>query len=191
MPATLDRTLVDDLVRSFPFGPKWQTWYCSNAIRDNGAKLSARWHSIDHLHQQGGVYVFTLPLAWFQPSCTISLHAPHSHAGEKIPYQFSVPPLAGFDGWGVVYVGRTIDLKRRFRGHLLPGARKDGGQVKYGLIDSGLCSGDTTQALRDLRTNGRIIHTVLSGPENCANRDILEMALCAQLTPPFNIKSER
>ncbi len=191
MPATLDRPLIDELVASFPGGPKWRTWHCLECIRDNSENLSARWGSLAHLHQQGGVYVFTLPASLFPKSNFIRLHAPHSHKGERIPYEFTVEPLTDSDGWSVVYVGRTIDLKRRFRGHLLPGARKDGGQVKYGLLDCGLCNGDPNEGLRVLREKGRIFYTVLSGPDQCANRDILEMALCARFAPPFNIKSER
>ncbi len=191
MPAKLDRPLIDGLVGSFPAGPKWQSWHCSECIRDNGENLLARWGSLAHVHQQGGVYVFTLPASLFPKTCVIQLHPPHSHKGVKIPFEFTVNPQIGSDGWSVVYVGRTIDLKRRFRGHLLSGGRNDGGQVKYGLIDCGVCSGDEKSALRMLRANGRIIYTVLTGPDQCANRDLLEMSLCARFAPPFNIKSER
>jgi predicted GIY-YIG superfamily endonuclease len=103
-------------------------------------------------------------------------------------YQFAVPVFR--EGFGVVYVGRTTDLRRRWREHLTRGQRKDGGQVKYGLVDCGVRR-DTDAALKALRKNARIVYTVLPGPENCANRDVLEMALCARFAPPFNIKSER
>jgi hypothetical protein len=94
------------------------------------------------------------------------------------------------DGYGVVYVGRTTALLERWRGHLSRGERKDGGQVKFGLVDCGLYN-DTDTALRALRTHARILYVVLPGPANCANRDVLEMSLCARFAPPFNIKSER
>jgi hypothetical protein len=44
----------------------------------------------------------------------------------------------GDNGYGVVYVGRTADLRQRWRGHLTKGKRKDGGQVKHGITDCGL-----------------------------------------------------
>jgi hypothetical protein len=50
---------------------------------------------------------------------------------------------------------------------------------------------DSKDALRALREHGRFCYTILTGFENCANRDVLEMALCARFGPPFNIKSER
>jgi hypothetical protein len=120
---------------------------------------------------------------------TISLHAPHSRAGVPIQFEFSLSKLTD-DGYAVLYVGRSSNLSQRWRGHLTPGEPKDGGQVKYGLLN---CGAFTTAdaALRFLRQEGRIVYTVLDGPDHCANRDILEGSLCAQYAPPFNIKSER
>jgi hypothetical protein len=69
------------------------------------------------------------------------------------------------------------------------GERKDGGQVKYGLKDCGV-EPDIEMALRRLREQAKIVYLVLSGPDECANRDILELSLCARFGPPFNIKSE-
>lgn len=89
-----------------------------------------------------------------------------------------------------MYIGRTSNLSQRWRGHFTPGKRKDGGQVKYGLIDSEV-EPDIHSALRALRENARIVYPVLPGPENCANRDVLEVSLIARFGPPFNIKSER
>ena len=62
--------------------------------------------------------------------------------------------------------------------------------MKYGLADCAYAE-DEDQALIALRAHARIIFTVLDGPENCANRDVLEMSLCARFGPAFNIKSER
>jgi hypothetical protein len=45
--------------------------------------------------------------------------------------------------------------------------------------------------LRYLREHGRIVYHILPGPENRANRDIIELTLCSKYKPPFNIKSER
>jgi excinuclease UvrABC nuclease subunit len=106
-----------------------------------------------------------------------------------IEYEYTLPPC-GADGFGVVYVGRSTNLGQRWRGHFTRGERKDGGQVKFGIFDSGIQS-DHDEALRVLREHARVVYTVLPGDEHCANRDILELSLCARLAPPFNIKSER
>jgi hypothetical protein len=141
---------------------------------------------LKHLKDIGGVYATLLPTSWFFPSRGLHLHGPKKCI---IPFEFTVrKPMKGY---GVVYVGRTANLRQRFQGHLTKGERKDGGQVKHGLMDCGLYPDDEDGALRALREHGRIIYVELSGPEYCANRDILEMSLCARFGPPFNIKSER
>jgi hypothetical protein len=58
------------------------------------------------------------------------------------------------------------------------------------IIDSGICI-EQEDALELLKRQGRIIYHPLSGPEHCANRDIIEVSLIARLRPPLNIKSER
>ncbi|MFH1497355.1 MAG: hypothetical protein ABII82_05960 [Verrucomicrobiota bacterium] len=190
MPAKLDRPLIDHLASSFPLGQSWQTWTCAEVIRGASTALAAHWAPVDTLGNDGGVYAFALPSQWFQETRTIQLHAPHTHT-EKIPFEFTVPPVSGLDGLGVVYVGRTTNLKRRIRLHLSRGKPKDGGQVKFGLINCGLFEGNTDTALCAMREKGRVIYTSLPGRDHCANRDILELSLCARLAPPFNIKSER
>jgi hypothetical protein len=189
MPATLDLNLVHRLAGSFP-NQDWRTIHAKVFIKDdsNGRFLSD-WSTTKHLDGLGGVYVILLPHHWFSPLRTLHLHAPHKHEGNGIPFEFSVTDFTG-DGYGIVYVGRTTNLRQRWRGHFCQGQRKDGGQVKYGMLDCGVAI-DCTSALRDLRQHARIIYTVLTGPEQCANRDILELSLCARFAPPFNIKSER
>ena len=188
MPATLDLTLVRRLAASFP-GEGWHTIETHLFVADRGIKITSDWSPASHVSEQGGVYAVLLPCAWFAPSRVIPLHAPHTHHAPTIDYEFVLTPMSG-DGYGVVYVGRTSNLKERWRGHFTRGERNDGGQVKFGLMDCGLYP-EPDVALRALRQNARIIYTVLPGPDHCANRDILEMSLCAQLAPPFNVKSER
>jgi hypothetical protein len=174
------------LAEAFP-GDPWQMIFTREFVADRGEQIWSDWSEAKHLEEVGGVYAVLLPAAWFSTPRTLLLHAPHSHQGEKIPFEFTVPELA--DGYGVVYVGRTANLLQRWQGHFRPGDRKDGGQVKFGLSDCGLHC-DVAVALRALREHGRIIYTVLPGPEQCANRDILEVSLCARFAPAFNIKSE-
>jgi len=142
--------------------------------------------SARHLKCVGGVYAILLPSAWFSAPRIVHLHGPKRI---PIPFEFTVPDLTG-DGYGLVYVGRTTNLCQRWTGHLGKGKRKDGGQVKFGLVDCGLHPDEAT-ALQALRKHARIVYTVLDAQEKCADRDLLEMSLCARFAPPFNIKSER
>jgi GIY-YIG catalytic domain len=186
MPARLNLLLTKKLARSFPFGKYWQTVRASTFVAEQEARMN--WSSASHLENVGGVYAVLLPVEWFAEMRLLRLHPPHKHSEEFISFEFSLANL--HDDYGVIYVGRTTNLKRRFAQHLSEGKRKNGGQVKYGLLDCGLHN-DSPTALRALRQHGRFCYTMLPGPENCANRDVLEMALCARFGPPFNIKSER
>jgi hypothetical protein len=187
--ATLNLDLVRRLTNSFP-NDNWQTFFTRDFFDSSNGQDISNWGLMKHLKGVGGVYAILLPTVLFSIPRILHLHAPqHSHGGKRIPFQFTLPDLSG-EGYGVVYVGRTTNLCQRWRGHLTRGKRKDGGQVKYGLIDCEV-EADIDAALRLLRKEAKIIYTVLPGPEECANRDILELSLCARFGPPFNIKSER
>src|SRR5260221_2717460 len=189
MTAVLNFPFVRSLVESFP-RENWGTIQSNIFIADDSnGRFRSDWSSTKDLEGVGGVYTILLPTIWFSPRRTLYLHAPHNYEGNGIPFEFDLSDCTG-DGYGIVYVGRTTNLRQRWRGHLSKGERKDGGQVKYGMVDCGF-SPDCDLALRDLRQHARIIYTALSGSENCVNRDILEISLCARFAPPFNIKSER
>jgi hypothetical protein len=179
---------MQQLAASFP-STEWETIQTSVFFPVHPGQPRAVWSPANHVAEVGGVYAFLLPAAWFAPQRTITLHAPHGHQGVGIPFVFTVGSLTA-DNYGVVYVGRTTDLRRRWRLHLTRGDRIDGGQVKYGLFDCGVTP-NIEDALMLLREHARIIYAQIPGDDNCANRDVLEMALCARFGPPFNIKSER
>ena len=188
MKTKLEQERMQSLAAAFPH-TGWQQLDTYHFFSASSPKSAANWKSIAHLKNTGGVYVILLPSSWFEPCRTIGLHASHRYEGKQIEFEFRVQPFLP-DGYGIVYVGRTSDLEDRWRGHFSRGERKNGGQVKFGLMDCGLHS-DPDEALRILRAHARIIYTVLPGIENCANRDLLEMSLCARFAPPFNIKAER
>jgi hypothetical protein len=188
MHARLQLEMVHRVAESFPDGD-WQKIETRIFVADRGEQIHSNWQAAAEVDEMGGVYAILLPAAWFSRPRTIHLHGPHKQKGEPIPFEFTVPSLTD-GGYGVVYVGRTSNLLQRWQGHLSRGERKDGGQVKFGLVDCGLCS-DRDTALRALRTHAQILYVVMPGPANCANRDLLEMSLCARFAPPFNIKSER
>jgi hypothetical protein len=188
MPARYDQSLVADLSKAFPTGTEWGKLNCCDVIVSNDHYLRANWSCMNNLHEKGGVYAFLLPVSWFSSPRIIKLHAPHTHTS-PIDFEFKIFPLSGME-YGVAYVGRTTDLKRRLRFHLSRGKKKDGGQVKFGVMNCGLFQ-QQDDALQKLREHARIIYTILSGRDHCANRDVLEISLCARFAPPFNIKSER
>lgn len=190
MPTTLNVPLVQQRAESFP-AAGWQTIGTQIFVADRRGRIFSDWSptpEIKELEGVGGVYAILLPCAWFLPARTVPLHGPHLHDG-PILFEFSVPAITN-DGYGVVYAGRTTNLRQRWRGHLSRGSRKDGGQVKFGLLDCGI-EATPDAALQRLREHARITFTVLNGPDECANRDLLELSLCARFAPPFNIKSER
>jgi hypothetical protein len=108
----------------------------------------------------GGVYAFLLPAAPFSRPTTIHLHAPNK---TRIPFEFTLAAIPE-SHLGVVYVGRTTRLAERFRGHLLPGKRKDGGQVKFGLLDAGVHQNES-EALTYLHRYGKIVCYRLPGTD--------------------------
>jgi hypothetical protein len=183
-----DLPSIRALTASFP-GNDWETISTDTLFDEHGRLLTLNRSPIKHLVERGGVYAILLPADWFSPSRTLPLHAPQRYKGEMINFEFDLPTFTA-DGYGIIYVGRTMDLYKRIRQHLSHGERSAGGQVKYGLYDCGLYA-DPDAALHALRKHGRIVFTILSGSENCANRDLLEMSLCVRFAPPFNIKSER
>jgi len=185
----LDRQRINRLSEGFPCDG-WKQLESHTLFKESTRGVKSNWKSIAALRGVGGVYVILLPSALFHPFRALPLHAPHRFAGHRITFEFTVDPILP-DGYGVVYVGRTTDLENRWRGHLSRGERKNGGQVRFGLMDCGLHATQGDDALLALRRDARIIFTELSGPENCANRDLLELTLCARFAPPFNIKSER
>lgn len=191
MTATLDLPRVSKLAAVFPDLP-WVRVDAKRFFYDRGIRRSRTdWSPTEELSSlkfTGGVYAILLPTAWFSQGRILKLHGPHSLKKRKIPFRFTLPTFA--DGYGVAYVGRTTNFQQRWSGHFGNGERNDGGQVKYGLSDCGVAT--TLVRARDmLREHAKIIYTALDGTEQCANRDILEMALCARFAPPFNIKSER
>lgn len=190
MAARLNEKLIAEAVANFPSGNGWTLLSCKDCGIEG--KKRTDWKSISHLKMVGGLYAFLLPARFFESPRTILLHAPRNKP--RISFEFSVKPV--FDGLGVLYVGRTTKLKQRFCAHFRIGKRIASSQVKYGLMDC-KCVAHRNQkkcqlsAIDFMRTHGRIAYFALTGPEQTANREIIELSLCAQYHPPFNIKSER
>lgn len=160
MPATLDLNLTQRLTGTF-LQDDWKTFSPQDCFSNRNGRVCANWSSTSALKDVGGVYAILLPTGWFEVGRTLHLHAPARHRGERIPFEFTLRDDTG-DRHGVVYVGKTANLASRWRGHLNPGARKDGGQVKYGLVDCGVAE-DVDSALQKVRTHAKIIYTVLPG----------------------------
>jgi hypothetical protein len=183
--ATLDRRIIERACNSFPNGGDWQQLNSRDFLNPN-RKGYRNWRRIDHLETIGGVYAFLLPAAFFSEERTIHLH---STKGSTIEFVFTAPAVTE-DGYAVLYVGRTANFRSRFQEHHSTGNRQAAAQVKYGLIDCGICH-DQREAIAFLHEHARIMWHRVSGKENAANRDLIELTLCAQWMPPFNIKAER
>ena len=95
------------------------------------------------------------------------------------------------------YVGRTTNLLNRFRWHLGVSGRSTASQVRKGVTLAKGWKNDNpkhrVKASRLIRDHAVIVflRKGLSGLENAATRDVLELSLCAEQIPPFNIKVER
>jgi hypothetical protein len=182
MPARIESDVISGIVDSFPGGGNWRVLNCYDLFERNGRLIDGILHEFEGV---GGVYAILLPPDLFQRPLTIHLHGPN---GTRIPFEFSISlPLQW--NYAVVYVGRSSNLKQRWQAHFSKGDRIASAQVKYGLMDSGLFP-DEEHALKFLRVYARIVYHELAGPDNCANRDVIEMTLLSLLRPPFNIKAE-
>lgn len=183
----IDFDLVRACVENFPHGD-WQQLLGSHlhvgTERDPRAR---KWAALNHVVKKGGNYVFLFPEANFSEERKIILDGP---GGRKIPFHFSSKSHLPHSGLFVAYAGKAANLSQRFQWHFSLAARNTGAQVQYGLVKSGVCE-DRQEAVDFMLANATIFYRELSGDENAANRDLLELSLCAKFAPPFNIKSER
>ncbi len=187
MMARLDFALVNDLVEAFP-GGKWKRLDGTRlqcAERANGS--SRTWKELEHVKERGGNYAFLFPKVLFAQDREIQLDGP---AGAKLPFRFTASDFETIDGLVVAYVGKAANLHQRFQWHFSAANINTGAQVQYGLVKSGV-SPDREAAIRLMLEQAVIVYLELHGDENVANRDLLELKLCARFGPPFNIKAER
>jgi hypothetical protein len=190
MPVTakLNPDLVHQLTNSFP-NDSWQTLYTRDLLKSRNGKESCNWRLIKHLEKVGGVYAILLPGVPFSTQGALHLNAPNGHGNKRIPFQSTLPDLKG-ETYTVVHVGRTTNLRERWRTLLTRIKGEDGTQAIAALIYCKVAA-DTEAALRLLRKEAKIVYTILSGPEECANREFLELSLGCRFGTPFNIKPER
>lgn len=187
--AKLDPALVRKIVKGFPASPDWQSLNCAELVQSARAKkLKTRdWSALDHCKGKGGVYAFIFPAHLFSAPRRIELDSPNK---QTITFEFSNhPELLLPDGRMVVYIGRSANLLKRIQGHFGLAKKTTLGQVQYGLYKSGLCN-DRAETVRFMLKHATLAYTILDGPINVANRDVIEVALWAKYMTPFNIKSE-
>lgn len=186
MPAQLCPETIQNVVASFPFGGGWKHLECST-LRDGQDSAKRRWTHVRDLRTEGGVYAFLAPVHFFAAPRTIHLHGP---GGIQIPFEFTLPGLSARPELGVVYAGKSSNLSQRIQFHFALGDRNYGGQVKHALVDCGIAA-DEVAAVLLMLAHAHIVFHELPGQDNAANRDVIELTLCAKYMPPFNIKSER
>lgn len=171
----------------FPQGD-WQRVQGSGLHTPTGRNPKARkWALLHHVHQKGGNYAFLFPKEYFAEEREITLDGPGQR---KIPFCFSTQSHPPIDGLFVAYVGKAANLKQRFQWHFSLAAKNTGAQVQYGLVKAGICQ-DRQSAVDFMLKHASIVYRELTGDANAANRDLLELSLCARFAAPFNIKSER
>jgi hypothetical protein len=184
--ARIDADLVRTVLGEFPSGD-WKTLRASSLRATGLPNLSRTWTGLSSIRSVGGNYVFLFPACHFEQEREISLDGPGSR---KIPFRFSSRSHPPCDGLVVAYVGKAANLHQRFQWHFSLARRNTGAQVQYGLLKSGVCP-SRSAAVEFMLLNAIIIYRTLPGDEHTANRDLLELSLCARFAPPFNIKSER
>ena len=185
--ARIDFAMVSSVSAEFPKG-SWKEMKGSSLHAPTPRDSRARaWGPLGPLRNIGGNYAFLFPAADFQEDQVIALDGP---GGRKIPFIFSSSTQPTVDGLLVAYVGKAANLHQRFRWHFGLAKKNTGAQVQYGLVKAGACA-DRGLAVDRMLRHCVIVYRELSGDENAANRDLLELSLCARFAPPFNIKSER
>ena len=191
--ARLDPALVRAIIKGFPNAPIWQSLDCEKLVQSKRATATGTrdWAPLQHCDEKGGVYAFLFPSRLFSKPRRIALHAPQKNKGKQIiEFEFSShPELILPNGHMVAYVGRSANLLDRVQGHFSLSKKSTLAQVQYGLVNSTTCSA-REDAVRFMLDHTTLAYTVLDGPENVANRDVIEVALWAKYMPSFNIKSE-
>jgi hypothetical protein len=192
--ARLDPALARAIIEGFPNAPNWQSLDCTKLVQSKRATAIGKrdWTALQHCEKKGGVYAFLFPGHLFSTPRRIALHAPQKNKGKQIiEFEFSShPALVLPNGHMVAYVGRTANLLDRIQGHFSLSGKSTLAQVQYGLVNSRTCS-TRSDAVRFMLENATLVYSVLEGPSNVANRDVIEVALWAKYMTPFNIKSER
>jgi len=187
--AILQPELIHRIVESFPFSGEWQRLRCADLRAPTTGKPDARnWSPLTATGSKGGVYAFLFPKCHFDQPRKIVLDGPGQ---SKIPFKFTaIANLLTTDEQVVVYVGRAANLLQRFQWHFSLAERNTGAQVQNGLVKCRLCP-RRKQAVSFMLDHATIAFRILNGIEHAANRDIIEISLCAKFMSPFNIKSER
>lgn len=185
--ARIDLIKVRRLAEDFPNGD-WQQIHCLRLHAPTLRNPSFRkWALLKDIRDQGGNYAFLFPTHFFESERQIHLDGP---AQRKIPFFFSTVTHPPTEGLFVAYVGKASNLYQRFQWHFGLAKKSTVAQVQFGLVKSGVCR-DRQHAVNFMLEHATIAFRVLSGDTQAANRDLLELSLCAKLAPPFNIKSER
>lgn len=180
--ARLDQSLVRSIAAEFPKG-KWRRITGLEIINAN----KKTWKSLKHLRKVGGNYAFLFPERFFSKEREILLHAP---SRRQVPFRYCLKTIFASDEYVAAYVGKASNLAQRIQWHFSLAKRNTGAQVQYGLVNSKICR-NRSAAVKFMLEHSIIYYRDLHGDGHVANRDLLELSLCARFAPPFNIKSER
>lgn len=185
--ARINLQLVHAIADQFTLG-EWQRLDCTLLHRPTKNRPRAcAWDLLARVRSRGGNYAFLFPEGHFTMEHQILLDGPSKR---QIPFCFSTRTHPTSDGQFVAYVGKATNLTQRLQWHFGGAGKSTAAQVQYGLVKAGICA-DRQIAVDFMLKHATIVYRELSGDEHAANRDLLELSMCAKFAPPFNIKSER
>lgn len=191
--ATLKPAEIKEALATFPERGRWDIFECHRLASHR--KQKKKWKTLDLKKTDGGNYAFLLPTHFFRVWRTIVLHGPQKRSQtQRISFRFRPNILqCGGSEWAVLYVGKTSKLKQRFQWHFFARKGNTGAQMLKNLAECGIpeIGHSLPKAAQFLLEHGVIVYRKLSGPQHAANRDMIEVKLWAEHSPPFNIKSER
>jgi hypothetical protein len=183
METRIDNVLIDKCIADFPNKGKWKSFRL-RSLQGNNKKII--WNEVKEIPMGGGLYAFSFPIEEMNGGFfTIDLDGPQK---SKIEFRFSINDFPAIPGKHfVLYIGKTTSLYKRLQLHLRK--TKTATQVLYGLKK--IFKTDLEHIRRMLIQSGIFYYLSLPDVENCVNRDIIELGLCAKYRAPINIKSER
>lgn len=180
---TINNRIIKSSIESFPDKDNWKIFELKNLERKSG---KIQWAGASIIPSEGGIYAFSLQKNKLgKTQYKIKLDGPQKTV---VNFQFSANDLPLIKNEQIVlYFGKTRNFNNRIKQHFTK--TKTATQVLNGMVK--MFEIDFNEARQMLLSYGTYYFLSLSGDENTANRDLIEMGLISKFSAPLNIKSER